>query len=75
MNLNNLRNTNIPKAAKIITGLIAFIILLCITLSSFYQIESGTRGLVFTNGSLNAVADAILIQRNAHLIKEIKNHY
>lgn len=42
MNLNNLRNTNIPPIAKIITGLIAFIILLCIALSSFYQIESGT---------------------------------
>lgn len=35
------------------TILIALIILF----SSFYQVESGTRGLVFTNGSLNAVAE------------------
>lgn len=42
---------------KSIAGLIVFIILLVTLLKSFYQIESGTRGLVFTNGSLNSVAD------------------
>ena len=47
-----------PKnALKSIAGLIVFIILLVALLKSFYQIESGTRGLVFTNGSLNSVAD------------------
>ena len=47
-----------PKTAlKSIAGLIVFIILLTTLLKSFYQIESGTRGLVFTNGSLNSIAD------------------
>ena len=47
-----------PKTAlKSIAGLIVFIFLLTTLFKSFYQIESGTRGLVFTNGSLNSVAD------------------
>lgn len=49
-----------PQAKKVITfaGLsISFIVILITLLLSVYQIESGTRGLVFTTGSLNYVAD------------------
>ncbi len=53
-----MENLLTPKnIIKSIAGLIVFIILLVVLLKSFYQIESGTRGLVFTNGSLNSVAD------------------
>lgn len=53
-----MENLLTPKnILKSIAGLIVFIILLVTLLKSFYQIESGTRGLVFTNGSLNSVAD------------------
>ena len=53
-----MENLLTPKnIIKSIAGLIVFIILLVTLLKSFYQIESGTRGLVFTNGSLNSVAD------------------
>ncbi len=53
-----MENLLTPKnILKSIAGLIVFIILLVVLLKSFYQIESGTRGLVFTNGSLNSVAD------------------
>ena len=53
-----MENLLTPKnIIKSIAGLIVFIILLTTLLKSFYQIESGTRGLVFTNGSLNSIAD------------------
>ena len=53
-----MENLLTPKnILKSISGLIVFIILLVTLFKSFYQIESGTRGLVFTNGSLNSVAD------------------
>lgn len=53
-----MENLLTPKnIIKSVAGLIVFIILLVVLLKSFYQIESGTRGLVFTNGSLNSVAD------------------
>ena len=53
-----MENLLTPKnILKSISDLIVFIILLVTLFKSFYQIESGTRGLVFTNGSLNSVAD------------------
>lgn len=45
---------------KIIAGIslfITFILAMVIILGSVYQVESGTRGLVFTNGSLNSVSE------------------
>lgn len=53
-----MENLLTPKnILKLIAGLIVFIILLVTLLKSFYQIESGTRGLVFTNGNLKSVAE------------------
>lgn len=53
-----MQNFLTPKnTIKTISGFIVFIILLVVLFNTFYQIESGTRGLVFTNGSLNSVAD------------------
>lgn len=45
--------TLIKTALALPVILLAFII----SVLSFYQVESGTKGLVFTNGSLNSIAD------------------
>lgn len=58
MILSMLRNLHPLKfLLLVITTLFGFILLLSILYGSFYQIETGNKGLVFTNGELVKVAD------------------
>lgn len=51
------RNLNLKFVKMGVGAFVLFVMTLILFILSVFQIESGTKGLVFTNGSLNKVAN------------------